>query len=248
MNLNSNHDTTPKEPENAKLYVGNLPFSVDDNSLKAFFEEALGPDTVLSSQVVMDRERGRSKGFGFVAFKSPELAQKAATLSGQEITAPDGNKRPISIDQAHERKPRTDGGNRGNFSRGGDYGSNRRFGNSGGNSSWSGGGGGYNRDRGGDRQYSSGSSGRSESSGGNYNGGGNYGGGSNYSGGSYKPEGENFGGNNNYGGGNFGANNFGGGENSFGGGNAGGARKPGSKGSGGGFKKKSEEKDDDWWT
>ncbi|MDX1921420.1 MAG: hypothetical protein SFU25_11890 [Candidatus Caenarcaniphilales bacterium] len=243
MNLNSNPDTTtPKEPENAKLYVGNLPFSVDDNTLKSFFETALGPDSVQSAQVVIDRERNRSKGFGFVSFASADLAQKAAALSGQEITAPDGNKRPISIDQAHERKERSGGGNRGNFPR--NFGGNNRFGNSGGGSggrpSWSGGGnsggGGYNRDRGnssgGERTYSSGN----EGSGSGYSsGGGNYGGGGGYSGG-----GSNYG----SGGGNFGGgNNYGGGGESFGGG----AKKPGSKGNTGGFKKKPHEKEDDWW-
>lgn len=126
--------------QQSKLYIGNLPFSVDDNSLRNFFEQALGPDSVESAQVVIDKERRRSKGFGFVAFTSPDVAQKAAALNGQEIEGADGSRRPISIDQAHERKPREFRPSGGGFNRGGGFGG----GENGGGSSWGGGnGGGY---------------------------------------------------------------------------------------------------------
>jgi RNA recognition motif-containing protein len=121
MNLNSNSEkNTQQETQNTKLYIGNLPFSVNDAILKDFFEEALGKGAVTSSQVVLDRDSGRSKGFGFVSFASPEITQKAANMKGQEITPPDGNKRAISIDQAHDRKPKfAPGASRPGFQSGG---------------------------------------------------------------------------------------------------------------------------------
>jgi RNA recognition motif-containing protein len=66
-----------------KLYVGSLAYSVKDDQLKDFFASA---GTVESAQVVMDRESGRSRGFGFVEMATEEEAQKAIeTLSGQEL-------------------------------------------------------------------------------------------------------------------------------------------------------------------
>ena len=90
-----------------KLYVGNLPFSVDDALLRNFFEAALGPDTVQSAQVVIDRIRDRSKGFGFVVFVSEDISMKAIALNGQEIQGSDGVSRKISLDEARERAPRS---------------------------------------------------------------------------------------------------------------------------------------------
>ena len=133
-----------------KLYVGNLPFSVDDNSLKFFFENALGENSIKTAQVVKDRETGRSKGFGFVTFASQELAQKAVALTGQEIEGPDGGRRAVSIDEAKERTEISGGfcGSRGGFggggggrSSGGGGGFGRRDGSSSNRSGTSGGGG-----------------------------------------------------------------------------------------------------------
>ena len=65
-----------------KIYVGNLPYSVTDSSLESNFAEFAG---VSSTKVVMDRETGRSKGFGFVERVNAEVAQAA---TAPRATAP----------------------------------------------------------------------------------------------------------------------------------------------------------------
>lgn len=66
-----------------KLYVGNLSYSTTDESLNSAFA-AFG--TVESARVIMDRETGRSKGFGFVEMASDEEAQKAVSgMDGQPL-------------------------------------------------------------------------------------------------------------------------------------------------------------------
>lgn len=66
-----------------KLYVGNLSYSTTDESLNGAFA-AFG--TVASARVIMDRETGRSKGFGFVEMTSDEEAQKAvAEMDGKDL-------------------------------------------------------------------------------------------------------------------------------------------------------------------
>lgn len=85
--------------ENNKLYVGNLPYSVNDASLKEMFA-AVGE--VVEAKVILDKFSGRSKGFGFVTMKDDETAQKAVKeLNGKEI---DG--RALRIDVARPMKPR----------------------------------------------------------------------------------------------------------------------------------------------
>ena len=83
-----------------KLYVGNLPYSVSDSDLQQMFE---AHGTVQSAQVIMDRDTGRSKGFGFVEMGSDQEAQAAiAALSGKEV---DG--RALTVNEA---RPKTEGG------------------------------------------------------------------------------------------------------------------------------------------
>jgi RNA recognition motif-containing protein len=83
-----------------KLYVGNLNYSVTDQELLTMFE-AFG--AVESAQVIMDRDTGRSKGFGFVEMKNNQEAQAAiAALNGQESGG-----RALTVNEA---RPRTDGG------------------------------------------------------------------------------------------------------------------------------------------
>ncbi len=71
-----------------KLFVGSLPWSVDDRQLQAAFE---AHGTVVSAKVIKDRETGRSRGFGFVEMESSSDAQKAikalneSELSGRNI-------------------------------------------------------------------------------------------------------------------------------------------------------------------
>jgi RNA recognition motif-containing protein len=65
-----------------KLYVGNLSYDVTDNDLSKLFEPH---GTVQSAQVIMDRDVGRSKGFGFVEMQNDQEAQAAiAALNGQD--------------------------------------------------------------------------------------------------------------------------------------------------------------------
>lgn len=86
------------------IYVGNLSFSTDDAGLRAAFE-AYGE--VASAQVIIDRETGRSRGFGFVEMPSDEEARAAVeALNGQEV---DG--RTLNVQEA-----RSQGGSRRNSS------------------------------------------------------------------------------------------------------------------------------------
>jgi RNA recognition motif-containing protein len=83
-----------------KLYVGNLPYNVSDSDLQAMFE---AHGSVQSAQVIMDRDTGRSKGFGFVEMGSDQEAQAAiAALNGQ-----DRDGRALVVNEA---RPKTDGG------------------------------------------------------------------------------------------------------------------------------------------
>ena len=66
-----------------KLYVGNLAYSVTDSDLQTMFSPH---GTVATAQVIMDRETGRSKGFGFVEMDNRDQAQAAMTaLNGHEM-------------------------------------------------------------------------------------------------------------------------------------------------------------------
>jgi cold-inducible RNA-binding protein len=82
-----------------KLYVGNLSYGMTDSDLENLF----GPHgTVQSAQVIMDRDTGRSKGFGFVEMDSGEQAQAAITaLNGQEV-----NGRALTVNEARPREER----------------------------------------------------------------------------------------------------------------------------------------------
>ena len=65
-----------------KLYVGNLGYGITDSELTTMFE---AHGTVESAQIIMDRDTGRSKGFGFVEMKTDQEAQAAiAALNGQD--------------------------------------------------------------------------------------------------------------------------------------------------------------------
>ncbi len=97
-----------------KLYVGNLTYGTTDSDLQALFEPH---GTVQSAQVIMDRDTGRSKGFGFVEMGTDAEAQTAITeLNGKEI---DG--RALTVNEA---RPKTEGGG-GGRSGGGGYGGGR---------------------------------------------------------------------------------------------------------------------------
>ena len=109
-----------------KLYVGNLSFSTSTQDLDQMFGEV---GTVISSNIIEDRETGRSRGFAFVEMSTNEEAQSAiASLNGKEI---DG--RALLVNEAKPREGRTNGGG-GGYGGGGGRGGNR------GGSSYGGGG------------------------------------------------------------------------------------------------------------
>jgi len=117
-----------------KLYVGNLDYGVTDSDLEKMFA-AFG--TVESAQVIMDRDTGRSKGFGFVEMKTDQEAQAAiAGLNGQQSGG-----RSLTVNEA---RPKTEGGGRGG-SGGGGRGGYGGGGGGGGRGGYGGGGGGGGR-------------------------------------------------------------------------------------------------------
>ena len=82
-----------------KLYVGNLPYSTTDASLKSFFEQA---GAVTSASVIMDRMTGRSKGFGFVEMVDDSEAGKAIDMyNGKEMEG-----RALTVNEARPMEPR----------------------------------------------------------------------------------------------------------------------------------------------
>jgi RNA recognition motif-containing protein len=121
-----------------KLYVGNLAYSVRDESLQAAFGQF---GTVTSAKVMMDRETGRSKGFGFVEMGSDAEAQ--AAINGMNGQALDG--RPLVVNEARPREERPGGfgGGRSGGGGGGYGGGGGGGGYGGGGGGRSGGGGGY---------------------------------------------------------------------------------------------------------
>jgi RNA recognition motif-containing protein len=108
-----------------KLYVGNLDYGVTDSVLEQLFA---AHGTVESAQVIMDRDTGRSKGFGFVEMGSDQEAQAAiAALNGKEV---DG--RSLTVNEA---RPKEDGGG----GRGGSGGGRGGYGGGGGRGGYGGG-------------------------------------------------------------------------------------------------------------
>lgn len=120
-----------------KLYVGNLPFTTDDNQLRELFSTK---GAVSSASVVMDRETGRSRGFGFVEMSNDGEADAAVTaLNGQSFGG-----RALVVNEA---RPKTEsgggGGGRGGFGGGGGGGGRGRGGFGGGGGGGGGGRGGW---------------------------------------------------------------------------------------------------------
>jgi RNA recognition motif-containing protein len=114
------------------IFAGSLPYQLQEADLKNLFE-AYGE--VSSVKLIIDRETGRSKGYGFIEMPDDEVAQKAISgLNGMQISG-----RAIAVSQAEERKSND---RRGGFSGGGNRGG-------GGFSRSNGGGGGFQRNNGG---------------------------------------------------------------------------------------------------
>ena len=142
-----------------KLYVGNLAYSVRDEDLQQAFAQF---GTVSSAKVMMDRDTGRSKGFGFVEMGTDAEAQGA--INGMNGQALDG--RALVVNEARPREERPGGFGGGGGSRTGGGG----FGGGGGRSGGAGGGGGFGGGGGGG--YGGGGGSRSGGGGGGYGGGG----------------------------------------------------------------------------
>lgn len=90
-----------------KLYVGNLPFSSTEEDLKELFSNY----TILSAQLIIDRETGRSKGFGFVELSSTEEAEQAM----RELDKKDVNGKEIRVNEARPPKERDSFNNKRRF-------------------------------------------------------------------------------------------------------------------------------------
>ena len=98
-----------------KLYVGNMSYSMTNEALTQLF---VPHGKVMSAEVIMDRETGRAKGFGFVEMSSDQEAQAAiAALNGQDC---DG--RALTVNEARPKEPRAGGfgGGGGGYGGGGD--------------------------------------------------------------------------------------------------------------------------------
>ena len=105
-----------------KLYVGNLAYSMTDSDLETLFAQY---GTVQSAQVIMNRDTGRSKGFGFVELSSAQEGQAAIqALHDQEV-----NGRKLTVNEARPREDRPrgggGGGGRGGYGGGGGGGGGR---------------------------------------------------------------------------------------------------------------------------
>ncbi len=101
-----------------KIYVGNLPFSVDEQELHQMFEQF---GEIESANLIIDRASGRSKGFGFVSFKDKGSMSKALSLNDTEV-----NGRKLRVNEARERE-RTEGGRGGDRRGGGGRGDRDRY-------------------------------------------------------------------------------------------------------------------------
>ena len=94
-----------------KVYVGNLPFTVDSEKLKAMFASY---GDIEEATVISDKFSGRSKGFGFVTFQNDESAKKAVSeMNDKEVEG-----RALKVNEARpmeDRPPRREGGSGGGF-------------------------------------------------------------------------------------------------------------------------------------
>ena len=84
-----------------KLYVGNLPYTINDAQLRDLFSEYGAIDELA---LIMDRDTGQPKGFAFVTFATQQAAEKALAENGKEIGG-----RTIRVNIAEEKKPRGGG-------------------------------------------------------------------------------------------------------------------------------------------
>ena len=92
----------------SKIYVGNLPFSATEEAVREVFAQH---GTVESVALIMDRETGRPRGFGFVEMPRQDAARAIQSLNGQDMGG-----RPLKVNEAQD-KPRGNGGGGGGGAR-----------------------------------------------------------------------------------------------------------------------------------
>ena len=101
------------------IFVGSLPFSIEEADLRGFFEEYGAVDSV---KIISDKFTGRSKGFGFVEMPNDEEAQKAidelngGTVEGRTIVVNKSEPKPEGERRSFNRNGSGGAGGRGNFS------------------------------------------------------------------------------------------------------------------------------------
>src|SRR5690242_18922156 len=101
----------------SKIYVGNLPFTADEASVRTLFEQH---GAVESVSLINDRETGRPRGFGFVEMARADAARAIQSLNGQDMGG-----RPLKVNEAQD-KPSGGRGNGGGGGYGGGGGGGRR--------------------------------------------------------------------------------------------------------------------------
>ncbi len=85
-----------------KVFVGNLAWDLTEAELADAFEEVCGP--VIDAKIITDRETRRSRGFGFITFE----AEDGATIAHEKMSGIEIKGRPVNVNNAHDRKPRSD--------------------------------------------------------------------------------------------------------------------------------------------
>lgn len=88
-----------------KLYVGNLPFSATEDSVRSLFAPH---GTVEKVSLITDRDTGRARGFGFVEMSNADASRAMQALNGQDFEG-----RALKVNEAQERERSGGGGNRG---------------------------------------------------------------------------------------------------------------------------------------
>ncbi len=98
------------ETQKNKVFVNGLDYSIDNEGLSALFSQIEGIE-IVEAKVIMDRDSGKSKGFGFVEFATDEMAQKAIdAMNGKEVS---GRTLFVSLARPQEKRDNNRGGNYG---------------------------------------------------------------------------------------------------------------------------------------
>ena len=88
-----------------RVYVGNLPYNASEEQIRAFFEQT-GSRRVSQVKIITDRDTGRPRGFAFVEFQGPQMAETAISeLHGAQFGG-----RTIVVSRAHEQRGGAEGG------------------------------------------------------------------------------------------------------------------------------------------